>query len=56
MGLFDKIKKGLAKTRESVGGHIGSVIRSFSSNRDEMLDELEETQRGSGGFGSTGAY
>ncbi|MBQ2840417.1 MAG: signal recognition particle-docking protein FtsY [Oscillospiraceae bacterium] len=43
MGLFDKIKKGLAKTRESVGGHIGSVIRSFSSNRDEMIDELEET-------------
>lgn len=43
MGLFDKFKKGLAKTRDAVGGQISNVIRSFSSNRDEMLDELEET-------------
>lgn len=43
MGLFDKFKKGLAKTRDAVGGQISNVIRSFSSNREEMLDELEET-------------
>lgn len=43
MGLFDKFKKGLAKTRDAVGGRISNVIRSFSSNRDEMLEELEET-------------
>lgn len=43
MGLFDKIKQGLAKTRAAVGGQISQVIRSFSSNRDEMLEELEET-------------
>ncbi len=43
MGLFDKIKKGLAKTRASVGGMLGNVIRSFSSDSEEMLEELEET-------------
>lgn len=43
MGLFDKIKKGLAKTRAAVGGQLSQVIKTFSSNRDEMLDELEET-------------
>ena len=43
MGLFDKIRKGLAKTREAVGGQLGQIIRTFSSNRDEMLEELEET-------------
>ncbi len=43
MGLFDKIKKGLAKTRAAVGGQLSQVIKSFSSNREEMLEELEET-------------
>ncbi len=43
MGIFDKIRNGLRKTREAVGGTISNVIRSFSSDRDEMLDELEET-------------
>ncbi len=43
MGLFDKIRAGLSKTREAVGESIGKVIRSFSSDREEMLDELEET-------------
>ena len=43
MGLFDKIKKGLAKTRAAVGGQLSQVIRTFSSNREEMLEELEET-------------
>ncbi len=43
MGLFDKIRAGLTKTRESIGGHITNVVKSFSSNREEMLEELEET-------------
>ena len=42
MGLFDKIRNGLKKTRESVGGHISRVVRSFSSDREAMLEELEE--------------
>ncbi len=43
MGLFDKIKQGLAKTRAAVGNQLSQVVRSFSSNREEMLEELEET-------------
>ncbi len=43
MGLFEKIRAGLAKTRESIGGHITNVVKSFSSDREEMLEELEET-------------
>ncbi len=43
MGFFDKIRKGLAKTRDSVGASIGKIIKSFSSDREEMLEELEET-------------
>ncbi len=43
MGLFDKIKKGLAKTRAAVGNQLASIVRSFSSDREEMLEELEET-------------
>lgn len=43
MGFFDKIRKGLAKTRDSIGASIGNIIKSFSSDREEMLEELEET-------------
>ncbi len=43
MGLFDKIKKGLAKTRAAVGNQLSNIVRSFSSDREEMLEELEET-------------
>lgn len=43
MGLFDKIRKGLQKTRDSVGSSISKVIKTFSSDREEMLEELEET-------------
>lgn len=43
MGLFEKIKQGLAKTRETVGGNIGKVMRAFSGDREELLEELEET-------------
>ncbi|MBR2180967.1 MAG: signal recognition particle receptor subunit alpha, partial [Oscillospiraceae bacterium] len=43
MGLFNKIKQGLAKTRAAVGNQLASIVRSFSSDREEMLEELEET-------------
>ena len=43
MGFFEKIRKGLAKTRDSIGASIGNIIKSFSSDREEMLEELEET-------------
>ncbi len=43
MVFFDKIRAGLTKTRESIGGHISNVLSTFSSNREEMFEELEET-------------
>lgn len=42
MGLFDKIKKGLTKTREKISGMFDSVLAAFHPVDDEMLEELEE--------------
>jgi len=42
MGLFDKLKKSLNKTRDSIGGAVDNVIRAFTGIDDELFDELEE--------------
>lgn len=42
MGVFDKIKQGLAKSRNSIVGNINSVINSFTKIDEELFDELEE--------------
>ncbi len=42
MGLFDKLKNGLAKTKESVSSKIEDVIKSFKSVDEELFEELEE--------------
>lgn len=42
MGIFEKIKNGLAKTRSSVMEQINSVVKSFSRVDEDMLEELEE--------------
>lgn len=42
MGLFDKLRNGLAKTRESVFGRIDNILASFTKIDDELFDELEE--------------
>ena len=42
MGLFDKIKTGLAKTRGSVMKQMDGLFRSFTRIDDELYDELEE--------------
>lgn len=42
MGFFDKIKQGLAKSRNSIVGNINSVINSFTKIDEELFDELEE--------------
>lgn len=42
MGIFEKIKNGLAKTRSSVMGQISSVVKSFAKVDEDMLEELEE--------------
>lgn len=42
MGFFDKIKQGLAKSRNSIVGNINSVINSFTRIDEELFEELEE--------------
>ena len=43
MGFFDKIKEGLAKTRDALSGSLGSVFSGFSEIDDDFYDELEES-------------
>ena len=43
MGFFDKIKAGLAKTRDALSNTLGSVFSGFSEIDDDFYDELEES-------------
>ena len=43
MGFFDKIKAGLAKTRDAIGATLGNVFSGFSEIDDDFYDELEES-------------
>ncbi len=43
MGFFDKLKKGLTKTRESFTEKIEKLVIGYADIDDELLDELEET-------------
>ena len=43
MGFFDKIKAGLAKTRDALSDSLGSVFTGFSEIDDDFYDELEES-------------
>ena len=42
MGFFDKIKAGMAKTRDALKETVGSVFSGFSEIDDDFYDELEE--------------
>ncbi len=42
MGFFDKLKQGLAKTKEAVFGQVNEVVKSFRKVDEELLEELEE--------------
>ena len=42
MGLFDKLKNSLAKTKESVSSKIEDVIKAFRTVDEDLLEELEE--------------
>ena len=42
MGLFNKIKEGLKKTRNAVMGQIDSMLKSFTKIDEELFEELEE--------------
>ena len=43
MGFFDKIKEGLAKTRDALSDSLGSVFGGFTEIDDDFYDELEES-------------
>ena len=43
MGFFDKIKAGMAKTRDALSNTLGSVFSGFSEIDDDFYDELEES-------------
>jgi fused signal recognition particle receptor len=43
VGVFDKLKKGLGKTRSRVASGFRAVLRVGQSIDDEVLDQLEET-------------
>lgn len=42
MGFFDKLKKGLAKTRDNITNKIEKLIVGYADIDDDLLDELEE--------------
>lgn len=42
MGFFDKLKKGLTKTRESITEKIEKLVIGYADIDDDLLDELEE--------------
>ena len=39
MGFFDKIKQGLTKTRDKLGGFVENVLSSFREVDEDLLDE-----------------
>lgn len=43
MGLFDKIKKGLQKTKDSMIKQVETLVNSFTKIDEEFFEELEET-------------
>lgn len=42
MGFFDKLKKGLTKTRSSITEKIEKLVIGYADIDDDLLDELEE--------------
>ena len=45
MGFFDKLKKGLNKTRENLTNKIEKIIIGYADIDDDLLDELEDGQQ-----------
>ena len=43
MGFFDKVKEGMAKTRDALSDTLGSVFSGNTDLDDDFFDELEET-------------
>ncbi len=43
MGFFDKLKKGLSKTRDAFTEKVSNVVAAFTKIDEDLLEELEET-------------
>ncbi|MBQ0135085.1 MAG: signal recognition particle-docking protein FtsY, partial [Clostridiales bacterium] len=43
MGFFEKIKSGLARTRQNMAAGWNSMVADFTGENEEFFDELEET-------------
>lgn len=43
MSFFEKLKKGMSKTRENISEKINSVLSAFTKVDEDLLEELEET-------------
>ena len=43
MGLFEKLKSTLSKTRQSFGESMNSLLSNFRTVDEDFLEELEET-------------
>lgn len=43
MGFFDKIKAGLAKTKQTMQSRLNATIASFTGENEEFFDDLEDT-------------
>ena len=42
MGFFDKLKQGLAKTKDSIVAQVDNLFKSFTKVDEDLLEELEE--------------
>ena len=42
MGFFDKLKRGLSKTKNAIVGKIDNIIKSFRKVDEDLFEELEE--------------
>ncbi len=42
MGLFDRLKSGMKKTRDSLRSKLDSVVNSFTKIDEELFEEIEE--------------
>ena len=43
MGFFEKIKAGLARTKQNMAVSMNSMFASFTGENEEFFDDLEET-------------
>ena len=42
MGFFDKLRQGLAKTKNAIVGRIDAIVKAFTKVDEELFEELEE--------------